>query len=161
MEIWKDIKNYEGLYQVSDTGRVKSLKFSKEKILKATKNNKGYLIVSLYKDGVVKIRTVHQLVAESFLNHVPCRYKLVVNHINFDKLDNRVENLEIVTNRENTNLKHIKSSSKYTGVTWHKPNKKWKSQIYVNGKQKSLGYFKDEYVAHLAYERELSKIKYN
>ena len=64
-EIWKDIKGYEGLYQVSNFGRVKSLKFGKEKILKPLKFTKGYLGVRLYKDLAVKTITIHRLVVRS------------------------------------------------------------------------------------------------
>ena len=64
-EIWKDIKEYEGLYQVSNLGRVKSLKFGKEKILKPLKFTKGYLGVRLYKDLAVKTITIHRLVVRS------------------------------------------------------------------------------------------------
>lgn len=165
MEIWKDIPNYEGCYQVSNLGNVKSLerkvkgkvnlKTQKEKILNPTQNIYGYYYVSLCKKGFIKKFTVHQLVAISFLNHIPCGMKLVVNHINFNRLDNRLENIEVVTNRENTNLKHIKSSSKYVGVSWHKGSKKWMSRIVINGKRKHLGYFFEEIEAHNAYKKEL------
>lgn len=167
MEIWKDIKNYEGLYQVSNFGNVRSLdrivtcKDSKinnlkGKILNTSINNKGYKYTRFSKNGVVKTVHIHQLVAMNFLNHKPCGHKFVVNHINFDRTDNRVENLEIVTTRENTNRKHLKSSSKYTGVCWYKNYNKWYSNIRINGKKKHLGYFENEYDAHLAYQKALS-----
>lgn len=161
-EIWKDIIGYEGHYQVSDLGNIKSLerkssngKFIKERILKQTTDNYLYCKVDLYKNGKQVNKKVHQLVAESFLNHVPCGHKLVVNHINFIKTDNRLKNLEIVTQRENANMKHLKSTSKYTGVSWDKQSKKWHSKIYTNNKQKHLGMFANEYDAHLAYQKEL------
>ena len=131
MENWKDIKGYEGIYQVSDLGNVKSLprmvpsprglsRFIKERILKTGSNNGGYLSVILCKDGIMKTKSIHQLVAESFLNHIPFGRELVVNHINFTREDNKLENLEIISFRQNTNKKHLKSSSKYTGVFWMK-----------------------------------------
>ena len=77
-EIWKDILGYEGLYQVSNFGRVKSTKFGKERILKLTKDKDGYLIVNLYKNNKSKTLKVHRLVAEVFL---PNPYNLPqVNH---------------------------------------------------------------------------------
>ena len=169
MEIWKDIIGYEGLYQVSNFGRVKILERiffvrgkypikKNENILKLHLNTHGYYRVSLIKNKTPKTITVHKLVAIAFLNHKPCGLKLVVNHINFVRTDNRVENLEIVTQRENANQKHLKSSSKYTGVSWNKNQNKWVSKIKTKNKQKHLGTFENEYDAHLAYQSELKRI---
>jgi len=167
-EIWKTIKGYPD-YEVSSFGGVKSLgrlilKYGKkpflykERILKPVVISGGYLAVNLYSNGVVKMRTIHQLVAEAFLNHKPNGHKLVVNHINFNKADNRVKNIEIITQRENTNQKHIKSSSKYTGVTWYKTGKKWVAKIHINGKDRHLGYFTNELEASKAYQNKLKEI---
>ena len=71
-EIWKDIKDYDGIYQVSNLGRVKSLKFSKERILKDYVDTRGYLNLSLNKNGKKKTYRVHKLVAVAFLGHEPC-----------------------------------------------------------------------------------------
>lgn len=97
-EIWKDIPNYEGLYQVSNYGRIKSLfRFNgfyntKESILHLQKDKKGYLRVQLRKEKKVKNFSVHRLVAVAF---IPNPYKLPqINHKNEIKTDNRVENLE-------------------------------------------------------------------
>ena len=170
-EVWKDIPNYEGIYQASSLGRVKSLSREiwrtrnngysvlKERILKNSINDMGYMMVGLSKDNKSKTRKTHQLVAEAFLNHKPCGYKLVINHKNFIRTDNRVENLEIVTVRENCNMKHLKSSSKYTGVSWEKDTHKWASEIHVNGVKKKLGRFKTEEEASLCYENALIAIK--
>lgn len=149
IEIWKTIPNYKD-YQVSNLGRVKSLNYrntKKEKILKLSKNNHGYLSCGLN----CKIFKVHQLVAIAFLNHKPNGFNLVVNHKDFNKTNNNVNNLEIVTMRENTNQKHLKSTSKYIGVSWNKAAKKWKCELTFNKKRKYLGYFENEYEAHLAY----------
>ena len=159
MEEFRNIKGYEGIYQVSNLGRVKSLKCGKERILKAADNGHGYGIVTFLKDGERKMRTVHQLVAEYFLGHTPCGFKLVVNHIDFDKTNNKVSNLEIITNRQNTDLKHIKRSSKFVGVIWKKAAKKWMAYIEISGKQKHLGYFKCELSASNAYQTALKEIK--
>ena len=164
IEEFKSVKGYEGLYEVSNLGRIKSLsrlsftgRKLKEKILNPPINNRGYRKLHLSKNGKTKTRQVHQLVAESFLNHIVCGHILVVNHIDFNRTNNNVNNLEIVTQRENSNRKHIKHTSKYTGVHWSKPNRKWKSQININGKMKYLGYFVNELDASLAYEKELNK----
>lgn len=162
IEEWKDIFGYEGLYQVSNLGNVKSLghgHIKREKILKPSNDGRGYLKVGLHLNKVKKSRKIHQLVAVAFLNHVPCGYNLVVNHKNLVKTDNRVENLELVTSRENSNLRHVKSSSKYTGVSWIKSKNKWASQIYINGKNISLGLFKNEIDASIAYQAALSNLR--
>lgn len=113
-EIWKDIKNYEGLYEVSNKGRVKRLErvttdnngkeyHLKEKILKEHLNSYGYLTVNLYnhKDGGGKQLRIHRLVAEAFIpnpNNNP-----QVNHKDEIKTNNCVENLEWMTCKENNN----------------------------------------------------------
>lgn len=152
-EIWKKIKGFEN-YEVSNLGSVRN---DCKKILKATKG-KYYYRVGLYKNKKQKKINIHQLVAMAFLNHIPCGYKLVVNHKNFNKLDNNINNLELVTQRENSNKKHLKSSSKYTGVSWYKKYKKWMSYIYIDGKLKNLGYYENEKDAFKAYKNKLKKI---
>lgn len=155
-EIWKDIPNYEGRYQVSNLGRVKSLpkKYNPNGcILKSkTKSNIYYPAVDL-SDGVFKKKYyIHQLVAITFLNHEICGLKLVVDHINNDKTDNRLENLQILTCIENT-LKDKISTSKYRGVSFFKNTGKWRCQKEINGKNKHLGYFNTE---EEAYQKFLS-----
>jgi hypothetical protein len=168
-EIWKDIPEYEGYYQVSNLGNVRSLDrlrkngikgqyLTKGRILSPSKSNYKSVVLSV--SGVLKSIRVHQLVAIAFLNHNPCRFELVVNHINLDKHDNRLENLEIITNRENSNQKHINSTSKFTGVHLTKHGK-WKGQIVINGKQEHLGYFDCELAAAKAYKDKLKEIDGN
>ena len=171
-EAWKDIEGYEGLYQISNFGNVKSLekyvnhssgcgtRTVNERILKPSFNSKGYLIVGLFINGKQKKRTIHQLVAVAFKNHIPNGHILVVNHKDFNKLNNRVKNLEIVTQRENTNQKHLKSSSIYTGVSWRKDCNKWNAKIRIKGKTKHLGYFTidNELDASNAYQNALKEL---
>jgi len=161
MEIWKDIIGYEGRYQVSNLGNVKTLNYKKqniEKVLCKYLEINGYYSVCLFKDDKKKTRLIHQLVAESFLNHTPCGYKLVVNHKNFIRTDNRLENLEVITHRENANKTHLKNSSKFVGVCFRKDANKWQSRILINGKRLSLGMYHNEYDAHLAYQKKLYTI---
>ena len=97
-EIWKDIKGYEGLYQVSNKGRVKSFHRKKIKLLKRH-DFRNYYAVRLYKDGIIENFLVHRLVAEFFIPNP--QNKPQVNHKDGNKLNNCVENLEWVTIQEN------------------------------------------------------------
>jgi hypothetical protein len=169
-EIWKDIPDYEGLYQVSNLGRVKSL--PKEwvagggallkhngKLLKQGKSSSGYYNVNLSKDSIIRNFCVHQLVAIAFLGHIPNRMELVVDHINDNPTDNRVENLQIVTQRFNAFKTQGIYSSKYKGVSWDKNAKKWVAQITISRKVKNLGRFNCELKANQAYENALKNLE--
>ena len=109
-EIWKDIEGYDGLYEVSNTGKVKSLNYrrtGKEKILKPQDNGKGYLYVILYKDGKMKSCRVNRLVAQAFLpnpDNLP-----EVNHIDQCRTNNNVENLEWCTTHYNVEYSQAKA----------------------------------------------------
>jgi len=100
-EIWKEIVGLEGLYQVSTYGRVKSLKYGKERILKQSKSSRGYLIVCLSIEGKIFNKFVHRLVAITFIPNP--ENKGDVNHIDEDKTNNRLENLNWMTAKENSN----------------------------------------------------------
>lgn len=122
MEVWKDIKGYEGLYQVSNMGRVKSLKRKsrnlnneEDRILKHAVNKFGYCHFSLSKFNESKTMTMHRVVAKYFIpnpKNKPC-----VNHINGIKTDNKVENLEWVTYSENMKHAYKKGLNKQIGET--------------------------------------------
>lgn len=92
-EMWKDIEGYDGAYQISDLGRVRSLKYGKTLVLKAYRNRYGYLKVFLWKDGKRRNIYVHRLVANAFIPNDD-ESKNEINHINEDKTDNRAINLE-------------------------------------------------------------------
>jgi len=156
-EVWKDITNYEGLYQVSNLGRVKSNYFKIPFILNPQLNKSGYFHVTLCKEKIKTTKRVHKLVAIEFLNHKPNGMTTVVNHINFNKQDNRLCNLELVSVRENSKLENIKTSSKYVGVCLNKRKTGFVSRIYINGKSIYLGTFKDEKKASEAYINKLKE----
>ena len=101
METWKPIADYEGLYEVSDLGRIKSLWYGKEQILKPLKTTRGYLQVCLCKDCHTKRLLVHRLVAEAF---IPNPNNLdTVNHKDEVKTNNTVSNLEWMSVKDNNN----------------------------------------------------------
>jgi len=162
-EVWKLIPGYDEYY-VSSLGRVKSLKFGREKIMNTWLNKRDYFVIRLSKKTEPKqlFIKVHQLVAMAFLEHKPDgTQNLVVNHIDFDTHNNCVDNLEIITHRENANRKHCKSSSSYTGVSLCKKTNNWSSSIFVNGKTKHLGTFDNEIDASKYYEKALLCVKEN
>jgi hypothetical protein len=104
VEEWRDVEGFEGYYQISNQGRVKSLprfKRKTERILKPTPNTTGYLIVGLRKPGEkVRSMLVHRLVLMAF-EPLPCYENITVNHKNFDTQDNKISNLEWCTQEEN------------------------------------------------------------
>ena len=123
MVVWKDIVGYEGLYQVSDDGRVRSKdrittgkrnRIVKGKILSAGTNTCGYLIVVLCKDGKTKTQKVHRLVAKAFIPNTDC--KPYINHLDGNPKNNIVSNLEWCTQHEN--VQHAYDTK------LHKPNRR-------------------------------------
>jgi hypothetical protein len=167
-EVWKDVIGYEGIYQVSNFGNVKSLSrtitkgnityVTKDKLLKQSVDSVGYAYVNLSDYKKQKTFRVHQLVAIAFLSHVPDRHKgLVIDHIDGNKLNNNLSNLQLLSNRENTSKDRKNKTSKHIGVYWHKECSKYASQIKINKKVKHLGLFDNEDDAYIAYQNVLQE----
>lgn len=167
-EIWKDIPGYEGHYQCSSYGEIKSLKrlanakFSlitvKERILKSHLRE-GYKIVGLCKNNKQKSFAIHQLVAITFLNHIPCGYKIVVDHIDNNKLNNHLTNLQVISQRENA-TKDRKNKSGFTGVSEH--HGKWRCSIAINKETRYIGSFETKEKAYEIYNLALQNLhKFN
>lgn len=166
-EIWKDIEGYDGYYQISNLGRVKSLgrlmwrgyvyRMSKDKIRKIKVNRIGYIRLKLWLEGKFKTFSVHRLVALNFIDNP--NKKSVVNHIDSIRFNNNVKNLEWVSCLENICHGKInrKTKSKYVGVSFSTKNKNpWQSNICINNKTIYLGIYKTEeeaYQARCEYEK--------
>jgi hypothetical protein len=144
-ETWLKIPDYEN-YLVSNLGNVKNN--ISDNLLKPIIDRYGYGRIRLYKNAKWKNYRVHQIVAMAFLNHKIDGFKLVVNHINGIKNDNRVENLEIVTQRENASncyrINNDKFTSNFVGVSWSKACEKWRSTVKFKRKTICLGLFDTE-----------------
>ena len=149
-EIWKDIVGYEGLYQISNLGRVKSLNYNrtgKENILSPGLNNSGYYHVALCKNGKSKFSLIHRLVALSFIPNLD--NKECVDHINGNRLDNRVENLRWCTNKENCNFPLAKKNKSQSLI--NHPNKS-KAILQID---KVTGEVINEFPSIMEVERQL------
>lgn len=141
-EIWKPIKDYEGLYEISNYGRVKSFYKDKTKILKKGIRN-TYEIIQLSKNKKRKSFQIHRLVAEAFLDN-PNNYE-IVNHKDFNRINNRVDNLEWCNQKYNVNYSRINmigknhiQKDKIYGI-FHRKNR---GLYEVTIKQKYYGSFK-------------------
>jgi hypothetical protein len=143
MEEWRDIPGYEGLYQASNMGWIKSLVGRKERILKPVMHSNGYMRVSLYIDKKLQQKYIHRLVAETFLANP--QNKSEVNHLDGNKTNNHVENLEWATSSEN------KEHAYKTGL--YPRSKKYK------GRKVYIDIFKPDgtFVARAASTRESAK----
>jgi hypothetical protein len=170
---WFEIKGFDGIYKMTVDGRIKSItryvdrknwkpncseKFLvKGKELIITKSSEGYLTTSLFKNGEKIGVKLHRLIAIHFIPNP--ENKPFINHINGIRDDNRLENLEWVTIRENgTHGKiSITKTSKYTGVSICRRSGRWKAYASLNKKSTFLGRYDTEQEANQAYKNALSK----
>jgi len=166
MEIYKDINGYEGLYQISNLGNVKSLRFSTRHpqgcIMKQDFNkHTGYCMIKLNKDKIRKGYSIHSLVANAFIENPD--NKKYIDHINKKKKNNNSTNLRWLTNSENCRniTKRKTNKSGYRGVSWCKINNKWKVQINIGGTKKHLGLFDNVEDASECYENKYNEIMDN
>lgn len=156
-EIWKDIPNYEGIYQVSILGRVRNVRTGN--ILKPSlSTNKKYL-VNLCKNGKRKVFEIHLLVAYSFLNHKPCGHNIVVDHIDNNPLNNKLNNLQLISQRENATKDKNPKSGK-TGVSFHTKYNKFVSRIKIKQKQIFLGCYLSKEEASEMYQKAVKNVHF-
>jgi hypothetical protein len=158
VEVWKVVPEYED-YEVSSFGRVKSLKRNEEVILSSSKDRRGYLRLGLCKNGEQKQFFIHQLVAMAFKGHKPDgTHRIEVDHKDNNKLNNRADNLNLVTARENNSKDKKGGYSEFTGVCWSVNEKKWKASITVGKRMIHLGTFELEIDAAIAYQKALGEL---
>lgn len=169
-EIWKDVPGYEGHYEVSNLGQVRSIerttvnpetgrrRWVRQQMLKPG-DRKGYKIVKLHKDHKSRMWGVHQIVACAFLGHKRCGYDMVVDHVDNNPSNNTLENLQVITQRLNSSKDVKNKTSKYTGVHTIPNSNKFKATITVKGKMEYLGLFKTEEEASAAYQKRLHEIE--
>jgi hypothetical protein len=166
-EIWKDIEGFEGCYQISNFGRVKSCKryvrhpkggelLKKERILVILNCSNKYLMIKLSKENISSQFLIHRLVALHFIDNP--NKKSDVNHINSIKTDNNINNLEWTSHLENISHHRLNKicSSNYIGVSLCKKSNKWKSTIRIKNKRLHLGIYQTEeqaYQARCEYEK--------
>ena len=151
MEIWKSVKGYEGRYEVSSSGLVRSLKYKRGNSIKvlAFGCSGGYYNVKLYNNtGVGKTINVHLLMGITFLNHTPNK-KTHIDHIDNDRKNNHLDNIQIISCRENSTKDRVGGTSKYVGV-FRSPYNTWTARIMVNGRKKYLGAHKTQEAARAA-----------
>ena len=167
-EIYKDIPDYNGVYQVSNFGNVRSKNrqikgaygkyVKKGRVLKQGINAQDFLKVNLHKDGIAETRLVHTLVGEAFLGHIKTGHGARVIHINRDKWNNNVENLKVVSNLDSIYTTRKGTSSKYVGVCFDKYANNWKASLYYEGKQRTVGMYKTEHEAMKGYQAKLQEV---
>ena len=161
---WKAIPGYEGIYEISNMGEVKSLDRINNKnqkvfsrIMSPTKLPKGYLTVMLSNGAVKRRFLIHRLVMQAFVGELACS---TVDHINGIKNDNRLCNLRYCSMRENSSFDNINrkkpKTSKYVGVQFK--SGRWYASIRISGKVFGIGYFDDETVAAKAYDAKVTEV---
>jgi len=163
-EVWKDIPGFEGYYQVSNVGRVKSLARAvpnsamscrdlRETVLQPGKEPIGYLRVHLRSQNKRLGTRIHKLMQKAFMDDKTS----YIDHINGDKSDNRLENLRVCTQQQNNfNRKKSGGTSKYKGVSKVKSGK-WVVYIKKNRKNNNLGCFECEIEAAKVYDEAAKK----
>lgn len=171
-KFWQPIKNYEGLYEISQSGEVRSLdrivlkgKYQVPSkisgcVLKPSKNKAGYLSVNLSKEGIIKSFDVHYLMAETFMNHKRSGLEIVIDHIDNNKNNNRLSNLQLISHRYNNQKDKINKTG-FLGIKKTNCNR-YESKLRINTKMVHLGNFNTPEKASEIYLKACNNVdKYN
>lgn len=162
--IWKPVVGYEGFYEVSNMGDVRVLERTintirrgkvtprtfKARSLTGTVTGNGYRFVLLCNNGIKKKHSIHRLVGKAFLGIKDCE---MLDHINRNPLDNRLENIRVCTLSQNGANRRPNKGKKYKGVRFMKNEKRWTARIVKDGKHRWLGYFDSEVEAAKGYDK--------
>ena len=154
IEIWTDVLGYEGLYKISNLGKVKSLNYRGTKKTKYLKCSTKRKYAHLTKNKIPKMRSRAVWMAITFLNH-KANSLMIVDHIDNNQTNDKLYNLQIITHRQNI-TKDAKNKNGYTGI--RKNGKKWVAKILINNEEIYLGTFKTPEEASEAYQNALKKI---
>ena len=140
VEVWRSIENYDN-YVVSSFGKIKNTKTGK--VLKASDNGHGYLIIDLYENAIRKTHKVHRLVANAFIDNP--NDKNCVDHKDNNRTNNHISNLRFATSKKKNQNRKISSrnTSGCKGIYFNKKAKKWQARIMIDGIRVHIGYYDD------------------
>lgn len=155
MEEFRKIKDFE-MYEISNLGTLRRNYANGYRYIKPTIKGNVYPQYTLSKNGILKTFKIHILVAKCFLNYIPNKGVIVVDHIDNDKLNYNLINLQIISMRENL-IKSAKRKSKYPNV--YKNRKKWRARINYNNCNYCLGTYETPEIANLKVIEFLEKMK--
>lgn len=165
--IWKDIPGYEGLYRLNINGQIESCNkmmyktLSPKKLVKLSKNKSGYIFVNLSKRNIKQMFQIQKLMALTFAGGVP--HGKVVDHIDADKTNNNINNLQFITQRENA-VKELLLKNGYVDIYQRKDNNKWRARLQLSHKRLSIGNYDTINEALLEYDKaciEHNIVNYN
>jgi len=161
IEEFREVPGYNGMYQISNLGTFKSFKTGKWKIIKGSFYKSGRRSFHLYDGLKDKVLNAAVVIMMAFKDFKTCGHNLVVDHIDNDCTNDRLDNLQIISNRENLSKDRL-GASKFTGVSWDNQQKKWKTRISIKKINMHLGYFVNENEAGNMYKLALENVqKYN
>jgi hypothetical protein len=163
MEQFRSIKSYEEFYEISNLGRVKSYHNCRGKgtiFLKPCLNNSGYMKYVLKKYGRQKNHYIHLLVWDAFGDKPRNGRIIIIDHIDENKLNNNINNLQAIDRRLNIHKSYIHRNWELPqGYYFDKEKNKYRAIININGKVKTIGYYESKDDAHKSYIKKLEEVR--